>query len=124
MKLEITLQTETTAALEKLAVMAPGTVALAEMKLGVKHGEPLLVALDGMVRYAKAYAKRNGAPMDAFLGKYFAQAIAGLRGLCNGDGAVAMEREISTDSKDNGTLESLYWTACAAAGMDGDNLPE
>lgn len=117
-------QEETHDAMNKLAATAPNSIALQSMSLGVRENEPLLVAMDAMIRYAKAYRKAYESPVgdDMVLGPQFADVIAGLRALLNGDGAVAMERGITTDSKDNGTLESLYWTACEIAGLDGDSL--
>ena len=115
-------QTETMAALDHLRKTAHGTVAEESMRQGYQENEPLLVAMDSMIRYAKAYRNAYDSRIgeDGVLGCEFFAAISGLRRLLNGQGAVAMERDISTDSKDNGTLESLYWTACDLAGIDGD----
>lgn len=101
-----------------------GTVAFESMQLGLKENEPLLTAMDGMLRYAKAYRKHFDSPLgeDGVLGSEFAKVISGLRGLLNGDGAVAMERDITTDSKDNGVIEALYCECCKVAGIDGDNI--
>lgn len=115
------LQPETLAAIAKVPA---GTIAAVSMNLGVHESEPLLTAMDAMIRYAKAYRKAYETPVgeDGVLGDYFAHAISGLRKLLNGNGAVAMERGYSTDSKDNGVIESMFWTACDIAGLDGDNL--
>lgn len=121
MKLNRGWQEETEAEFDKVP---SGTVAAQSMALGRVGREPLLVAMDAMLRYAKAYRKAFDSPVgdDGFLGSYYTDAISGVRGLLNGDGAVAMERGISTDSKDNGVIESLYWHCCREAGLDGDNL--
>ncbi len=113
------LQPETRAEIRKLP---HGTVSEASMRLGVANNEPLLVAMDAMLRYAKAYSTRNEALLgsDRFLSDPYFEAIKGIRALLNGDGAVAMERNITTDSKDNGVIESLYWHCCREAGIDGD----
>jgi hypothetical protein len=73
--------------------------------------------------YAKAYRARYGQGVadDGALGDEFGRTIAGIRYLLNGDGAVAMRRGITTDSKDNGCIESMYWAACAASGHDGNS---
>ena len=117
-------QNETLAELSKLHRIAPRTVAEQSMNLGIANDEPLLVAMDAMLRYAKAYRKRfeSGVGDDGVLGPCFADAINGVRGLLDGDGAVAMERNITTDSKDNGVIESLYWECCKVAGLDGDEI--
>lgn len=114
------LQLETRREIEKLP---PGTVSEASMRLGVVNHEPLLVAMDALLRYAKAYSTHHEELLgsDHVLAPCFKEAIQGIRGLLNGDGAVAMERDITTDSKDNGVIEALYWHACREAGIDGDS---
>lgn len=123
MKSTITIipQVETIAALGKIPA---GTVAHQSARLGVYEGEPLLVSMDAMLAYAKAYKAAYGSPVgdDGVLGPQFGQVIAGLRALLNGNGAVAMRRGITTDSKDNGSIETMYWDACRIAGMDGNSL--
>lgn len=104
--------------------MKPGTIAWVSHALGAQQDEPLLFGLAGMVRYARAYEKAYESKLaeDGVLGVYFLDAIKGLRGLLNGDGAVAMERDITTDSKDNGTCEHLFWLAMEAAGFKESDL--
>lgn len=113
------LQPET---LAEIAKLTPGTVAAASMQLGARAHEPLLEAMDAMLRYAKAYSKCYEALLgsDGFLSEPYFEVIKGLRTLLNGNGAVAMERNITTDSKDNGVIESLYWHCCREAGIDGN----
>jgi len=113
------LQPETLAEIDRLP---KGTISEASMRLGYRESEPLLVAMDVMLRYAKAYRRAYESPVgnDGVLGPEYARAIRGIRALLNGDGAVAMERGITTDSKDNGVIEALYWLCCEAAGLDGD----
>jgi hypothetical protein len=96
-----------------------GTVSKQSMNLGMANDEPLLVAMDAMLRYAKAYRKeyRSNLAEDGVLGIEYLQAINGLRGLLNGNGAVAMEKGITTDSKDNGALEAIFWYAIEAGGF-------
>src|SRR3970040_819289 len=110
--------------LEEYHKITNGTMAQQSMRLGLAEAEPLLVAMDAMLRYAKAYKKAYDAKLfeDGVLGPEFGMAIAGIRGLLNGNGAVAMERNITTDSKDNGVIESLYWKCCEVGGFNGDNL--
>lgn len=108
----------------EMAKVSPACVSGASMRLGAENAEPLLVCLDSMLRYARAYKARFGDPVgeDGFLGDEVGKVLAGLRALLNGDGAVAMERDRTTDSKDNGVCEALYWHCCAAAGLDGETL--
>ncbi len=119
--INVRLQDETRHALRKLRVQSPGTVALQEMELGVAGAEPLLMAMDGMIRYAHAYRKRFDSPLGDDCGPQregWLDVVKGIRQMCNGDGVVAMERDGYTrDSKDNGTLESLFWAALEAAGI-------
>lgn len=116
-----TLQPET---LAELARIPRGTVAEQSMRLGRLNDEPLLLALDGLLRYAKAYRQRFESPLaeDGVLGPCWLDAAKGLRGLLNGDGAVAMERGVTTDSKDNGALEGIFWHALRAAGFGEADL--
>jgi hypothetical protein len=115
-------RTLTAEAKAEIAKLRPGTVAADDVLRGIAGHEPLLFAMDGMLRYARAYQKSYGRTVreDSLLGDYFRDVIRGIRGLLNGPGAVAMEQGIETDSKNNGVIESLYWLACKAAGLDGD----
>jgi hypothetical protein len=85
---------------------------------GFDNGEALIVALDALLRYADAYTLRFGDPLatDYVLGPAWLEAIKGVRGLLDGDGECAMIAGITTDSKDNGACEAMFWAALAAAG--------
>lgn len=104
--------------------LEPGTIADQSHRLGIRHGEPLMVAMECLLRYAKAYREHQEQPLtdDGVLGPCWLNAVSGLRGLLNGDGAVAMERNITTDSKDNGVIESLFWAAMEEAGFEESDL--
>ena len=114
-------QPETESALEKLT---SGTIAADSARLGLINNEPLFYALDGMLRYAKAHAKRYESTLseDYFLGPHWLATVKGLRGLLNGDGAVAMEMGRTRDSKDNGVCEEIFWAAMASAGFKEEDL--
>jgi len=107
-----------------LRAIDPSSVARYAAEMGVRHAEPLLFGMDGMLRYAKAYEKRYGDKLasDYVLGPYYLSVICGLRNLLNGDGAVAMEQNVSTDSKDNGMIESIFWLCMEVAGFTEDAL--
>jgi len=109
---------------EELANVPFGTVSARSAQLGATEHEPLLVGMDALLRYAKAYRHRFAAALsdDYVLGPAWLDAALGLRALCKGDGAVAYERDISTDSKDNGTIESIFWVAMKAAGFQESDL--
>lgn len=96
-----------------------GTVSEHAHKYGMEQGEPLIVAMDAMLKYAQTYKRRFEGNLsdDYVLGAYWKDAILGLRNLLNGDGQVAMAKDISTDTKDNGSVESLFWDAFKAAGF-------
>lgn len=119
--MNIVMQSETNQALGKIP---HGTVAQASAFLGMRNGEPLIFAMDALLRYAKAYERRNEGKLsnDGVLGPCWLAAATGLRGLLNGDGAVAMEMGVSTDSKDNGVIEEIFWEAMAAAGFEEGDL--
>lgn len=111
-----TFQTEVTAEANKIS---EGTVAYNEAKIALTSFEPLLVAMDSMLRYAKAHKKQYGSPLvdDGVLGPEFIQACQGIRGLLNGQGGIALERGMSGDSKDNGMIEGIFWHAVKAGGF-------
>lgn len=119
----MTLQVETTQAYNTLGKQCAGTVAFHEMQQGRLYQEPLFYAMDGAIRYAKAHRNHYGTPLkdDYVLGPEFLSWITGIRGLLNGQGAVALEHGWTRDSKDNGTIESMFWSAMALGGFtEGD----
>lgn len=71
-------------------------------------------------RYAQAYRDRFEQPLadDGILGPAWLKSICGARELLNGDGAVAMAIDRTTDSKDNGCCESMFWHAMELAGFE------
>ena len=120
-KTVLALQPETIAEYDKLPI---GTVSQQAHRLGINSNEPLIAAMDALLHYAKAYRKAFGGDLadDGVLGDFWLDAAKGVRGLLNGNGAVAMERNISTDSKDNGAVESMFWQAMAIAGFKEQDL--
>ena len=113
----VTYQEEVSIEFKKIA---PETIAAQEARLGLQRYEPLLVAMDAMIRYARAYKKHYEGHLkdDYVLGPQFLRAIMGIRGLLNGQGGVALEMGISTDSKDNGMIEGLFWRAVEIGGFE------
>lgn len=93
-------------------------------KLGMFKGEPLLLILDNLLEYAKAYKVRFESPIaeDGFASDYWLSAITNVRGLFSCDGGVALRAGITTDSKDNGALEELFWQAMKVAGFTEEDL--
>lgn len=110
------LQKETSDAQQKIPT---GSVNAHSHARGISRGEPLTVMMDAFLRYAKAYANKYDQPLssDSVLGGEWLVGIRAVHALLNGDGAVAMESGYTTDSKCNGALESIYWTAIKAAGF-------
>ena len=103
--------------------LTPGTISSAAHNLGMRQAEPLIVMMDALISYASAYRCRFERPLneDGFLGQPWLEAAKGVRALLNGDGAIAMKRGITTDSKDNGTVEAMFWNALSVAGFtEGD----
>ena len=129
---QINWQPETLAAIERLRAICPGTVALRDMEAGQRMAEPLLVIADQCIRYAKAYASEFDRKVgdDYVAAPEFSSILSGFRGLLNFDGAAKWEASANsdtrprslTDTKDNGTIESLYWVACELAGIDGNSI--
>jgi hypothetical protein len=126
----INWQSETLAAFEHLRKTCPGTIALRDMERGFRMAEPLLVIADQCIRYAKAYRAEFEQTIgeDYVCRPEFSSLLSGFRGLLNFDGAAKWEAchnssvRIGTDTKDNGMIESLYWTACEIAGIDGNDI--
>lgn len=112
---------ETITAANKLGL---NTVDEQAHKKGMLEGEPLTVALDCLLKYAEAYRIRFESPLsdDGVLGDYWLDALKGLHGLLNGDGAIALRRGITTDSKSNGAMESVYWSAIEMAGFSQESV--
>lgn len=116
-------QDETLRAIAHLSRTCPGTLAEQDMHRGAADAEPVLVILDSAIRWIKAYRARfDSAPGSDYMarGEIFA-ILSGARALLNFDGACRMEGLRGTDSKDNGTLEALYWEACKLAGISGED---
>lgn len=90
----------------------------AAMEFGRMTNEPLLIGLDGMLRYAKAYKNRyeRNLSEDYLLGPAWLKTIKGYRALLNGIGASAMETENVSDSFSGGALEGVFWDCLSAAG--------
>ena len=114
-------QPETIAAFGKLGHR---TVAQSEAMAGMDREEPLLVCMDALLRYAKAYEKGFESKLseDFVLGPEWLDAAKAIRGLLCGNGAVAHERGTSTDSKDNGMIEEIFWAAMRFAGFGEEDM--
>ena len=99
-----------------------GTIAAEANAIGVRGGEPLIHILDSMLRYAEAYRQRNGVDLaqDCVLGPAWISAIQAIHVLFDGTGAIAMERGLWWDSKDNSFCEGIYWDALEVAGFCED----
>ena len=104
--------------------LKPGCVAMQSHIRGTSNQEPLTFGLAGMVQYAQAYKARHETKLceDYVLGPLFLQTLTGLRGVLNGDGAIAMQLGVSTDSKDNGVCESIFWQAMNESGFTEKDL--
>lgn len=113
-----------TNATARAAQLTKGTVSERSHAEGMRADEPLIVMMDCLHKYAVAYKIRHEQNLcdDGFLGDLWLDAAKGVRGLLNGDGAVAMILGITTDSKDNGTVEGMFWDAMAVAGFEEKDL--
>lgn len=115
-------QTET---LNQYHKLTKGTVSQIAHKQGLNNHEPLIIAMDAMLRYAKAHTKAypdGKLADDGALGECWLDAVSGIRGLLDGNGAVAMIHHIDTDTKDNGCVESMFWAAMDIAGFKEEDL--
>lgn len=103
---------------------APDSIANQENERGVNGHEPVMIIMDSLIRYAKAYRKCRDAQLasEAHLVDYFSEILNGTHRLLDWNGAIAMERGTSCDPKDNGVVEAMFWKACEIAGIDGNML--
>ena len=117
-------QPETAQLHDKLNNIAAGTVSARAHNLGMNTAEPIIVILDSLLRYAKAHETRYGGKIsqDGFCGEPWLAMAKNVRVLFSADGGTALERNITTDSKDNGTVEALFWIAMEAAGFTEADL--
>ena len=115
MKTQYTYQNQT---INAASSVPQGTVAAQSHNLGMERHEPLIVALDSMIRYARAYESHFERQLseDYILGEEWLSVVKGIRGLLNGNGVVAMELGRAVDSKDNGACETMFWDALKVAG--------
>ncbi len=118
MKTTLTYHAKTMDAANRLNTMAPKSISNYSHVEGLLLAEPLIVAMDALIKYADAYRKRFDSPLceDSFLADPWLESAKGIRSLLNGDGANAMANDITTDSKDNGAVESMFWSALEIAG--------
>lgn len=121
-----TLYRYTAEAVAQANKLPVGTISEQSHKLGMEHGEPLLIMMDCLIKYAEAYRERFDGPLsdDYILGKDWLKAATAARGLLNGDGVVAWKKDRSTDSKDNGAIEGMFWDAMQMAGFKEEGLDQ
>lgn len=93
-------------------------------ELGIANCEPIIIMLDALYQYAAAYKKRYDSTLstDYVLSVGWLDAMRGLKVLFDGDGALAMANDISTDTKDNGACDKMFWAAMTIAGYKEDDL--
>ena len=106
------------------ARIADGTISRKAQAIGLNEAEPIIVVMDSLLRYAANYKTRFDGPLaeDYVLGPLWLDAIKSVRGLLDGDGAIAMLRGITTDTKDNGACEAVFWKALEIAGYGESDL--
>lgn len=115
-----TLYRFTPEAITEANKLKAGTVSEQAHKSGMQNGDALIVAMDCLIKYAEAYRIRFDGPLadDAVLGPQWLAAARGLRYLLNGDAELAMRHNVTTDSKDNGCVEGMFWAAVRHAGFE------
>lgn len=104
--------------------LTAGTVSRQSHDIGIAKCEPLIIMIDSLHQYAIAYETRMGGKLaeDYVLGAEWIKAICAVREMLNGDGAVAMASGRTTDSKDNGTCEAMFWSAMETAGFTESDI--
>lgn len=93
-------------------------------KVGMERGEPVIVMLDSLIKYAEAYRIRFESALadDPILGDQWLAALTAAKGLLDGDGALAMKFGHTTDSKDNSACEQMFEDALNLAGFNRAEL--
>lgn len=112
------------ATMQALGKVPHGTVNARSVALGLDSGEPLLIIADALLRYAKAYRRRFGGFVanDGVGGDAFRAMLRGVKVFLDFDGGVALERGLTTDSKDNAAMCDILQAACEAAGLEWEEL--
>lgn len=110
--------------LELLGKVPAGSVSRRDSDFGVRHLEPVLVILDCALRYAKAYRENfeNTISNDYVARPEYLSMIQGARALLSSDGAASWEQGKRHDSKDNATIESLFWECVKVGGFEESDL--
>lgn len=100
------------------------SVARRENHNGMMRNEPIIIMLDSLLRYARAYRKRfeHNVADETALKEYFVGALTGVRGMLSWQGAVANELGHSRDSKDNGAMDQLFFLVTKEAGLTEEDL--
>lgn len=93
--------------------LTPGTVSHQKHNRGIRDGEPVIIAMDALLRYAIRHEQEFESKLadDSFLGEPWLDAIKGVRVLLNGSGHF-----------DGGACEDMFWAAMDAAGFSESDL--
>lgn len=113
-----TLYTYSKATLDAANKLTLNSVAERDHKTGMKHGEALIIGLDGLYKYASAYSVRYERSLsdDYALGQSWLKAVIGYRELLNGGGQLWL-KERWHDTFDAGACKTVFWKAIEAAGF-------
>lgn len=98
--------------------------ALSVHLLGKRMGEPFYVMADGLIRWAKAHEKYYGSPLgkDYYCRPLFIAIAYALTQAGSTIGVIALDKGITTDSKDNSVLFNLVMEACRIAEINSEEL--
>lgn len=88
-------------------------------KLGLDAGEPVLLILDSLWKYAAAYKsfRRKALADDEVLGQAWLRTLQGVRQMTHVKGAVAMDLDHLTDSKSEWACSEMVWKCVDEAGF-------
>lgn len=91
--------------------------------IGMEAGEPMIVMIDSMIRYAREHEKAQGDKLasDWRLLDHYKDILRALKDMLNWNGALSVKAGVR-DSKDNSTLYKMIQVACQAAGINEEDL--
>jgi hypothetical protein len=90
-----------------------GTISEDQHKRGMRTGDPLIISMDALIKYAEAHKRRFESPLseDYVLGPLWLESAKGIRGLLNGE-----------TLSDCGSVETMFWSAMEIAGFTEKDL--
>lgn len=96
-----------------------GSVEESRHKTGMELGEPLIIMMDCLIKYAEAYRERYDFELaqDSTLGASWLDSLEAVKDLLNSEGVLKMKGKVNGESFDGQTMWNLYADAKRIAGF-------